>query len=186
MREGNELITDDGKLAQTFNEYFVSIVPSLGITSFHENNDNVHNDNIDNIIIKFEGHPSIVAIKEQINKCNKTFTFQNASTDKAASIIKKLYSKKAAKSVYIPTEVMKEFGTFFAEFLSRNFNSCLETDSFPEDLKCAEVAPIYKKNDKKDKSNYGPISLLSNIPKFYERCMQEQLDEYFSNLLSKY
>ena len=54
LEEGNEVITDDGKLAQTFNEYFVNIVPSLGITSFHENNDNVNNDNINNIIIKFE------------------------------------------------------------------------------------------------------------------------------------
>ena len=52
LEEGNEVITDDGKLAQTFNEYFVTIVPSLGITSFHENN-NVNNDNIDNIITKF-------------------------------------------------------------------------------------------------------------------------------------
>ena len=32
LEEGNEVITDDGKLAQTFNEYFVNIVPSLGIT----------------------------------------------------------------------------------------------------------------------------------------------------------
>ena len=54
MEGGNELITDDGKLTQTFNECFVNIVSSLGITSFHENNDNVNNDNIDNIIIKFE------------------------------------------------------------------------------------------------------------------------------------
>ena len=54
LEEGNEVITDDAKLAQTFNEYFVNVVPSLGITSFHENNDNVNNDNINNIIIKFE------------------------------------------------------------------------------------------------------------------------------------
>ena len=105
---------------------------------------------------------------------------------KATSIIKQLYSKKASKSDNIPAKVIKEFGTFFAEFLSRNFNSCLETGSFPEDLKCAEVVPIYKKNNKKDKSDYVPISLLSSIPKVYERCMQEQLDEYFSDLLSKY
>ena len=37
-----------------------------------------------------------------------------------------------------------------------------------------------------DKSNYRPIRLLANISKVYERCMQEQLDEYFSNVLSKY
>ena len=89
------MITNDRKLAQTFNEYFVNIVPSLGITSFHENNDNINNDNIDSIIIKSEGHQSILAIKEQMKKFNKTSTFQNVTTDKVASIIKELNSRKA-------------------------------------------------------------------------------------------
>ena len=139
-------------------KYFVNIVPSLGITFFHENNDNINNDNIDNIIIKFESHQNIVVIKEQMKKYNKTFTFDNVTTGKVASVIKKLNSKKASKSDDVPTKVIKEFGTFFAEFLSKNVNSSLETGSFPEDLKCAEIVPIYKKNDK---SNYRPISLLS-------------------------
>ena len=60
---------------------------------------------------------------------------------------------------------------FFVEFLSKNFNSCLETISLPEDLKYAEVVHIYKKNDKKDKGNYGPMNLLSSISQVYERCM---------------
>ena len=75
-----------------------------------------------------------------------------------------------------PLKVIKEFGTFLAEFLSKNFDSYLETISFPEDSRCAEIVPICKKNDKKDKSNYRPVSLLSNIWKAYEICMQEQLD----------
>ena len=154
LEEGNEVISDDRKLVQTFNKYFVNIVPRFGITSFHENNVDINNDNIDNTITKFEGHPSIVVIKERMKNYNKTFTFQNVvSTDKVGSIIKKLNAKKASKSDDIPTKVIKEFGTFFADFLSKNLNSCLETGSFPEDLKCAEVVPIYKKNDKKDKSN---------------------------------
>ena len=154
LEEGNEVISDDRKLVQTFNEYFVNIVPRFGITSFHENNVDINNDNIDNTITKFEGHPSIVVIKERMKNYNKTFTFQNVvSTDKVGSIIKKLNAKKASKSDDIPTKVIKEFGTFFADFLSKNLNSCLETGSFPEDLKCAEVVPIYKKNDKKDKIN---------------------------------
>ena len=52
LEETNEVITD--------NEYFFNIVPSHGITSFHENNDDVNNDNIDNTITKFEGRPSRV------------------------------------------------------------------------------------------------------------------------------
>ena len=186
LEEGNDVINDDGKLAQNFNDYFVNIALSLSITSFQENDDNVNNYNIDNIITKFEGHLSIVATKEQMKKFNKTFTFQYVSTDKVDSIIKKVNSKKVSKSDDISTKVIKEFKTFFAEFLSKNFNSSLETGYFPEDFTCAEVAPIYKKNHKKDKSNYRPISLLSNISKVYERCMQEQLDKYFSDLLSKY
>ena len=154
LEEGNEVISDDRKLVQTFNKYFVNIVPRFRITSFHENNVDINNDNIDNTITKFEGHPSIVVIKERMKNYNKTFTFQNVvSTDKVGSIIKKLNAKKASKSDDIPTKVIKEFGTFFADFLSKNLNSCLETGSFPEDLKCAEVVPIYKKNDKNDKSN---------------------------------
>ena len=68
MREGNDKITDDGKLAETINEYFVDIVLSLSITSFHEYNNDVNNDNIGNIIKTFEGHPSIVATKKRNEK----------------------------------------------------------------------------------------------------------------------
>ena len=50
LEERNEVITDNGKRTQTFNEYLANIVPSLCITSFHENNDDVNNDNIDNTV----------------------------------------------------------------------------------------------------------------------------------------
>ena len=57
---------------------------------------------------------------------------------------------------------------------------------FPDELKLAEVVPVYKKNDKKDKSNYRPIIILPNISKIYEICIQTQVNEYFANFLSKF
>ena len=39
----------------------------------------------------------------------------------------------------------------------------LERGIFPDELKLAKVVPVYEKNDKKDKSNYRPISILSKI-----------------------
>ena len=87
LEEGNEVITGDGNLAQTFNKYFANIVPSFGITSLHENNDDVNNDNIDNTITKFKGHRIIVAIKEQLKKCNKTFTFQKVRQTKSLQLL---------------------------------------------------------------------------------------------------
>ena len=68
-----------------------------------------------------------------MKKSNETFTFQNISKYKKASIIKKLNTRKASKSYDIPTKIITEFRTFFTEFLLKNFNSCLETGSFPED-----------------------------------------------------
>ena len=39
----------------------------MTIRSFDENNNDVNNYKIDDIITKFQGHPSIVAIKEQFH-----------------------------------------------------------------------------------------------------------------------
>ena len=94
----------------------MNIVPSLGITSFRENNNDVNNDNIDNTIRKFEGHPNIVTIKEQIKNQIQLSLSRMLEQTKFALIIKKLNTKKASKSDDMPTKVIKEFGTFFADF----------------------------------------------------------------------
>ena len=79
----------------------------------------------------------------------------------------------------IPTKISE----IFTDFLYNNFNSCLKSGMFPDELKLAEVVPVYKKNDKKDKSNYRPISILSNISKIYEKCIQTQLNECFAHFM---
>ena len=42
----------------------------------------------------------------------------------------------------------------------KNFNECLHKGFFSDELKCTEVVPVYKRNDKKDKKNYRPISVF--------------------------
>ena len=48
-------------------------------------------------------------------------------------------------------------------------------------MKYAEVTPIHKKDDKTDKENYCPISILPNLSKVYERVMYNQIYPYFVN-----
>ena len=56
-----------------------------------------------------------------------------------------------------------------------------------EDFKEAEVCPIYENDERADKSNYRPISILSNVSEIYERCFYSQLYDYFDkNIFSKY
>ena len=86
----------------------------------------------------------------------------------------------------MPNKITEQFSAIFTDFLYKNFNTCLKSGIFPNDLKLAEVVSVYKKNDKKDKINYRPISTLSNISKIYKRCIQTQLNEYLANFLSKF
>ena len=51
----------------------------------------------------------------------------------------------------------------------------------------AEVRPLYRNDGRADKSNYRPISILSNVSKIYERCLYSQKYHYFDkNIFSKY
>ena len=51
---------------------------------------------------------------------------------------------------------------------------------------CWHVILIHKKDDKTDKENYRPISILPNLSKVYERLMYNQIYPYFDTLISKF
>ena len=57
---------------------------------------------------------------------------------------------------------------------------------FPDELKHADVKPIYKKESRNKKGNYRPVSILPNLSKIFEHCMYDQLKDYFDKILSKY
>ena len=60
------------------------------------------------------------------------------------------------------------------------------TASVMKELKYADITPIFKKDDKADKTNYRPISILPNLSKIYERFMQNQMYPYLNQIFSKY
>jgi hypothetical protein len=45
---------------------------------------------------------------------------------------------------------------------------------FPDRLKYATVISLYKKGDKGNMSNYGPVSLLTSFSKIFEMVMQKR------------
>ena len=56
----------------------------------------------------------------------------------------------------------------------------------PFQLRRNILIPIHKKDDKTDKENYRPISILPNLSKVYERLMYNQIYPYFDTLFSKF
>ena len=62
-----------------------------------------------------------------------------------------------------------------AKSLPLVFKNCINKESFPSQWKVSEVAPICKKNDTADISQYRPICLLSNMSKFFKRVIFQHL-----------
>jgi hypothetical protein len=60
----------------------------------------------------------------------------------------------------------------------------IEQSVFPEMLKCAEVTPIFKKNDMLDKKIYRPVSVLPCLSKVFEGLLIDQMTRFFDTLLS--
>ena len=64
----------------------------------------------------------------------------------------------------IAIQILKE-SEFTIEILTNCINKSIDTGCFPDSLKEANISCIFKKDDPLDKSNYGPVSILSLISK---------------------
>ena len=100
--------------------------------------------------------------------------------------IRALDAWEAIQSDDTTTKFIKNNSDIFSRFLQANLNNTIETSTFPEQLKYADVKPVFKKDSQTDKKNYRPISILPIVSKIYERCINKQLEEYFQAPLSKY
>ena len=69
-------------------------------------------------------------------------------------------------------------------------NSSIRNRTFPEELKLAEVNPLFKKADPFVQVNYRPVSLLSHVSKVHKRIIYNQISTYFglyfSSLLTRF
>ena len=165
----------------------MNIVPNLGIKTQHEflNTTDNSQDPIENAICKYENHPSIILIKKHMQGANSSFVFETVTKEKIEKLITNLNIRKAVQSNDIPTKLVKEFGYLFSKYIATSINRCITGGTFVNAFKKAEVWPIYKKDGRTEKSNYRPISVLSNVSKIYERCLYEQIYSYFDKIFSK-
>ena len=93
--------------------------------------------------------------------------------------------KKANGYNNIPGKLLRLGRMHLKEPLTKLINDCMHVNQFPESLKCAEVSPLFKKDDNLKKENYRPVSVLTGISKLYEMVLNDQLSVYFNNVFEK-
>ena len=114
--------------------------------------------------------PSILTIKV-FAKPTETFSFNKADEKEIEKEILELSSEKSAGPDAIPPKVIKDSVSVLKSLHTQLFNPSVEENHFPSDLKYANIAPLYQKDDNTDKMNYRPISIPPSISKIFERLM---------------
>ena len=68
-------------------------------------------------------------------------------------------------------------------YLTDCINSAIFDCKFPNELKEADLSPLFKNDDSTFKGNFRPISVLTAVSKIYERILKEQISSYFYDKL---
>ena len=173
-------------VAQVLNKRFINVVSNLNIPKYQDKSVNIDHieDPIARSIEQYKSHPSIVAIKRK--STNKYFKFNSISKAEIVREILNLDSSKACQDFDIPTKVIKSNSDIFIDALYFEFNRSLETSVFPPSLKLANVTPVHKKGNRSEKDNFWPASILPNLSKVFERCIYNQIAQFFDKILSKH
>ena len=186
--EKNELIQNDQEIANELNTFFKDTVSNLNINENPYIINQVSDDSLDPVekcINKYKFHPSILLIKNQI-KIQNLFSFHAIDRNDVMSELLKIDPKKATTGNSIPSKTLKLSADISADILQNLFNDMLSTGNFPDNMKLADITPVFKKKDPLKKENYRPVSILSAISKIFERLMQKQIVGYMENFLSPY
>ena len=149
-------------------------------------------DNVDDMsdpiqiaITKFQNHPSILLIKENVQTA-ENFHFSPVSIVHIEKEILALNASKVGKFKNIPAKLIKETSDVCGKVFLDVWNSeIIDKHAFHTKLKLADITTIHKKNDTLSVGNYRPVSVLPSVSKILERIMKKQLLSYINQFLSR-
>ena len=179
LRENGQIISESSIVCNIFNDFFRHIGSNIGI-----NEDT--SKTTSQLIEEYTGHQSVNMIKNNINYMQRTFEFSEVSECDIKKVIKNLSTKKASGYDEIPVKLIKMTNRQICKTLTMIINMCISQQIFPDNMKKANIIPLYKKKDKLDKNNYRSVNLLIALSKVIEKIMFEQIYDYIKPLLHKY
>ena len=184
--ENDNIISKDDEIATIFNDYFSTLASKLNIKQWPDpSNFQPIGNSVAFSIDKYKEHPSILKIKSLPNNNQSKFEFSEITQDQVADEIKKLDAGKSS-SGNISINILKDYANLLLPRLTACFNAAIINGYFPNELKLGDISPTFKKDDKTEKSNFRPISILSPISKIFERILCNQLMSFMNDKLSKY
>ena len=108
------------------------------------------------------------------------------STSGVTKILQKLDPSKSPGPDKIPSRLLKSIAMAVSPCLTLLFSASLHQGRVPSDWKKALVCPVFKKGDRKNPSNYRPVSLTYICSKVMEHIIYSEIMTHLEthNILS--
>ena len=133
-------------------------------------------DPVDRVIMKFQSHPSILQILEDV--CSISFSFKTISLYNLENVIRHLNHKKAGIHNDIPAQNFIQNYDICVRLLLPIVNYSILQTTFPGHLTLADITPTQKDSDVTNKKKYRPISILPVLSKVFERVLENQITTF--------
>ena len=189
LNENDRVIDDDEKISEMFSDFFSNVVSNLNISKSYWGEKEMENCNFEDPILKaisnHHNHPSIIKIRESINP-KEIFSFKHTNYESVYKEVIALNNSTACPIDSIPPKIIKQHCDLFTQKLENDFNHTVSTGTYPNNMKNADITPAHKSNDRTDKTNYRPVSILPSISKIFERLLYSQINAYMDSKLSIY
>ena len=180
--EDNGIVRNEEIIANIMNNYFTNITTHLKLKPTKIDS----KANLESIIDTFQNYESVQRIKLANFHSESSLKFNSVSELDVKKEILNLSSKKAIRKGNVPAKILKNsINTYLSELMIL-INKCFKEGVFPNDLKVADITPIFKKEDSLNKGNYRPISILSHLSKVFEKILYKQIDSFMKNKFSPY
>ena len=152
----NESVSNSTDIAESFNNFFVSIGPQLA-----EN-------------ISCETNPLTY-----VNNIERSIVILDVTCEEIKGVIHSLNNSSSGWDE-IPTFLVKKCVDSFIEPLTYLVNYSISEGIFPSELKLARVVPIFKSGDPSLLTNYRPISVLRFFSKVFEKVMYNHIISFMN------
>ena len=159
IKVNNELITSAKKIAQYMNEFFVSKVEAIraGMTA---------------------AVFSIAKLKDIMKNKTCKLKLSHINVDKVRKILKNLSSSRSTGIDELDNFSVKIAADHIAQPIHHIVCLSINQNKFPDGWKFSKVLPLHKKEEKLERKNYRPVSILSPLSKVLEKIVYEQFLDY--------
>ena len=118
--------------AEVFNKFFGNAVKNINISQYSDLYPIIEKvkDPTLKAILKYEKHPSILAIRTKCNR-NGAFSFKEVSFKEIETEIRLLKLNKTSQYSDIPIKIIKKNSNIFSNFICESINNSIKSSIFP-------------------------------------------------------